>query len=348
MAVFAGGWGARMWLARVAAAVVLGLTATPLAGAEPETRWQDIDAREPWVARATDATRAYAEARQPTAVMVVQDGRVVAQWGDVARKVNMRSVRKSLLSTLYGFAVAEGRIKLDSTVGELGIDDKPPALTEVEKRATVRDLLMARSGIYHASAYESSDMAKRRPERGSHAPGTSWYYNNWDFNALGTIYRHATREDIFESFHRRIAKPIGMEDFWPIDGEYVREPSSEHVAYPFSLTARDAARFGVLVANGGVWNGRQIVPAGWLKEATQAYSQTNFSDSGYGYCWWVVLDGRLGAGAVMALGYGGQVIAVMPAKRLVVVQTLERVLNPRPPDAPDLLGFLDALFAIVP
>ncbi len=84
--------------------------------------------------------------------MVVQDGRGIACWGDVSCKVNVASVRKSLLSALYGIAISEDRIDLNSTLAKLGIDDKSPALTETEKRATVRDLLMARSGIYNLAA----------------------------------------------------------------------------------------------------------------------------------------------------------------------------------------------------
>src|SRR5262249_5297964 len=77
------------------------------------------------------------------------------------------------------------------------IDDKPPALTDGEKQATVRDLLMARSGVYHEAAAENDHMKQVRPERGSHRHGTFWYYNNWDFNVLGTIYRQRTSGDIF-------------------------------------------------------------------------------------------------------------------------------------------------------
>src|SRR5215207_10720892 len=57
--------------------------------------------------------------------------------------------------------------------------------------------------IYHGAAYETFDMARARPPRGSHAPGEFWYYNNWDFNALGTIYTRLTGEDIFEAVQRR-------------------------------------------------------------------------------------------------------------------------------------------------
>ncbi|WP_236765545.1 serine hydrolase [Agrobacterium tumefaciens] len=115
--------------------------------------------------------------------MVVQDGKVIASWGDISRKVNVASIRKSLLSALYGIAVSEGRIDLSSTLADHDIDDKPLALMAAEKEATVRDLLMARSGAYHPAAYETGDMQRNRPARGSHAPGTFWFYNNWDFSA---------------------------------------------------------------------------------------------------------------------------------------------------------------------
>ncbi|WP_230980479.1 serine hydrolase domain-containing protein [Oryzicola mucosus] len=214
------------------------------AKAEP---WQSIDpAAAGWSVERLKAAQDYAASLKPAAIMVVQDGKVIASWGDTTRKVNVASVRKSLLSALYGIAISEGRVSLGSTLADLGIDDKPPALTETEKQATVRDLLTARSGIYHHAAYETGDIRRNRPQRGSHAPGTFWFYNNWDFNALGTIYRQQTGEDIFESFAQRIAIPIGMQDFSARDGSYVSERHSNHPAYPFRLSARDAARFGQL------------------------------------------------------------------------------------------------------
>ena len=267
------------------------------------------------------AVEQYRRMQAATAVMIVQDGRVMASAGDVTRKVNLRSVRKSLISALYGIAVADGLVRLDATLAELGIDDTEPKLTPTEKAATVRDLLMARSGVYHAAAYETADMGEKRPERGRHAPGTFWFYNNWDFNALGTIYGQVTGEDIFASFERRVARPIGMEDFSASDGRTVREPKSVHAAYPFSLSARDAARFGLLYLNEGRWAGRQVVPASWVKESTRAYSQTDRPGQGYGYLWWTLPSGEWGDGAFLASGYGGQSIVVAPAKRLVAVQT---------------------------
>jgi CubicO group peptidase (beta-lactamase class C family) len=291
--------------------------------AEPAEHWQDADlAAAPWTDAVSREVQAYGRSQRPTAVMAVQGDRVIVRWGDAGRRVNVHSVRKSLLSALYGIAISEGKINLASTLAHLDIDDKPPSLTEAEKQATVRDLLMARSGIYHPASYETSDIRQKRPPRGSHAAGTFWFYNNWDFNALGTIYRQATGEDIFQSFARRIAKPIDMEDFSPRDGRYVLEDSSIHPAYPFTMSARDLARFGLLFLNGGRWNAAQVIPAAWVRESTTAYSQTDRT-ARCGYLWWVLSSEEWGPGAFMAPGYGGQTIAVIPSKRLVAVETVD-------------------------
>lgn len=331
---------------RIVAAVFLSLC---LVSGARAAQWQSVDpVSAGWSAEKLQAARVYSDSLKPTAVMVVQDGKVVARWGDVARKVNVASVRKSLLSALYGIAVSEGRIDLKSTLGELGIDDKPPSLTPTEKQATVRDLLMARSGVYHVAAHETADIRRKRPARGSHAPDTFWYYNNWDFNALGTIYRQRTGEDIFGSFETRIAQPIGMEDFTPRDGSYVLEKPSIHPAYPFTMTARDLARFGQLMLDEGRWGGQQIVPAGWIKEATTAYSATDHGSLGYGYLWWTLNPDVFGPGAALASGYGGQQIAVIPARHLVVTQVVDRTQNPKGVRTSHFVDLLKKIVAAAP
>jgi hypothetical protein len=75
----------------------------------------------------------------PASMVVIDRGRIVIAWGDIARRVKVSSVRKSLLSALYGTPVRDGRIKLDDTLEKLEIDDDPP-LTHGEKQATLRML----------------------------------------------------------------------------------------------------------------------------------------------------------------------------------------------------------------
>lgn len=333
---------------RLLAIIVLCLWALP-ASAEPGRHWQSIDPSSAgWAATALQPLRDYAELRKPTALLLVQNGAIIASFGEPARKVGVASVRKSLLSALYGGAVADGRVKLDATLRELGIDEKAPGLTEREKGATIRDLLTARSGIYLPAAHETSDIRQKRPARGSHPPGTFWFYNNWDFNALGTIYRQRTGEDIFQGFARRIAAPIGMEDFAPADGRYAPSPVSRHPAYPFRLSARDLARFGVLYTNGGSWNGRQLVPAAWVRESTTPHAATDRPARGYGYMWWTLPEDGFGKGAALASGYGGQLLAIVPGKRLVMVQTAESGSSGRGTRTRDFIGVLRLIVAAAP
>jgi CubicO group peptidase (beta-lactamase class C family) len=333
---------------RLLAIIVLCLWVLP-ARAEPHKEWRTADpATAGWSAAALQPLRDYADLRKPTALLLVQNGAVIASFGDPARKVGVASVRKSLLSALYGIAVAEGRIDLDSTLGELRIDEKPPGLSEQEKDATVGNLLTARSGIYLPAAHETSEIREKRPARGSHEPGTFWFYNNWDFNALGTIYRQRTGEDIFESFARRIAAPIGMQDFSAADGRYAQSPASRHPAYPFRMSARDLARFGVLFANGGSWDGRQLVPAAWVRESTATHAATDRPTRGYGYMWWTLPEDGVGKGAALASGYGGQLLAIVPGKRLVVVQTAESGNSRRGTRTRDFIGLLRRIVAAAP
>ncbi|MDI6028396.1 serine hydrolase [Corticibacterium sp. UT-5YL-CI-8] len=212
----------------------------------------------------------------------------------------------------------------------------------------MRDLLMARSGIYHVAAYETAGIRQKRPERGSHAPGSFWFYNNWDFNALGTIYRQQTGEDIFQSFAQRIAAPISMEDFSAGDGSYSLEKSSVHPAYPFTMSARDLARFGQLFLNGGQWGGRQVIPAAWVGEATTALSQPSDHTSGYGYMWWTLRTDHWGQGGAFNAGYGGQVVAYVPEKRLVIVQTVDPAQNRRGIEMRDFFQLMRKIAAAAP
>ncbi|MEI6670140.1 MAG: serine hydrolase [Acidobacteriota bacterium] len=290
----------------------------PAGAVYPTAEWER-HSQAGWSQPLLKAARDYMAARQTSAVMIVQGGRVVDQWGDTTRKINMRSARKSMLSALYGIHVAEGHIDLGRTMGELGIDDNEPSLTDIEKQATILDLLRARSGVYHPAAYETPGMKAARPKRSSQLPGTAYYYNNWDFNALGTIFEKLTGKKIFEEFEARIAGPIGMQDFRASDGKYETAADSIHAAYPFRMTARDMARFGYLYLRGGRWGERQVVPAEWVRRSTTPYT-TDLEPPypGYGFLWWVNDTG------FAAHGLGGHVIHVVPSRDLVIVH---RVAN---------------------
>jgi CubicO group peptidase (beta-lactamase class C family) len=302
----------------------------------PGADWQQLKSPEQagWSQEKLEGIHQYVEEIGSTSAIIVQHGVVVASWGDVNRRSNLHSCRKSLLSALIGIAVAEDKIHPDDTLEKLGLDDKPPSLTPEEKQAKVRDLLEARSGIYHPTVYETKGMEDKKPPRGSHAPGTFWYYNNWDFNALGFIYEQATGTRIFDAFYQKIAQPIGMQDFRPRDGEYITGHDTRFPAYVFDMSARDFARFGLLYLHHGEWNGVQVVPRDWVAASTHPYSDTE--SGGYGYLWWTG-DSASGEraeipfpkGSFWAEGHLGQYAVVVPALDLVIVNRVDSDLTRR-------------------
>lgn len=281
-----------------------------------------------WSESELQKARKLFESSGARAFMIIEDGIVIAQWGDVSRKINCHSMRKSFLSALYGILASMGRVDLDETLQKIDIDDIG-GLTREEKQARVVDLLMSRSGVYHPAAYETSSMKKKRPARGSHTPGSFFYYNNWDFNALGTIFEKKSGASIFKAFHDWIAEPIGMQDFRTGDGKYIKEDVSSHPAYPFYMSTRDRARFGLLFLRKGNWKGLQIIPPDWVEESTKPLSWTP-RKVGYGYMWWVSPPGKKHLGVpfkgtvISARGHWGQFILIAPEHKLVVVQSVDR------------------------
>ncbi len=321
-------------------AVLLSVGSAAAADRFPGPEWDHIaPADAGWYEAGLAEARDWSATLQSTAVMVIQHGAIVAEWGDTVKRTELASVRKSFLSALVGIAVVKHQISLDSTLAELDIDDNPPGLTAVEKQATVRMLLQARSGIYHPALYETARMAAGRPARGSHEPGTFWYYNNWDFNALGTIYERAANIGIYDALDQQIARPIGMQDYRPADGTYFYGRDSIHRAYPIRMSARDLARFALLYLHDGNWAGNQIVPADWVHESTQPWSLSE-KGSGYGYLWWTARPasspGLLPPGSFFAAGAGGQYAFVLPVYDLIIVHRVDRDLKLPEPDRRDL------------
>lgn len=284
-----------------------------------------------WQTSGLEHLRRLADSQDTDCLMIVQGGQTVFTYGDVSRKYLCHSIRKSFLAALMGWEVRDGTIDLGATMADLGIDDRD-GLSEVERTATVYDLLTARSGIYHPAGYETEWMRLIKEKRHSHAPGTFWCYNNWDFNALGTIFVKACGQSVAQAFADRIAAPLGMEDFsleGPAPDAWTeRFDVSIHDAYPFRMSSRDLARFGQLFLQGGRCQGKQILPEGWAEENVMSYSDAGPSGA-YGYMWWLERDGvmfpgvRTPAGSYSALGAGGHYCIVVPQHDLVIIHRVD-------------------------
>ncbi len=293
-----------------------------------------------WSSEQLAAAAQYAGELGYSALVMAFDGKVFFAWGEIEKNYLCHSIRKPFLSALYGIYVDNKTINLDLTLAELGVDDIPSALSADEKRATIRQLLQGRSGVYHEAAAEEASMIKHRPDRGSHAPGTFYYYNNWDFNVAGTVFRQLTGKDIFEEFKKRIADPIGMQDFdvATCAYEYERE-KSQHPAYVFRMSARDLTRFGILYQQHGVWQGERIIPEAWITESTATCSVVDSTlGAGFGYMWGTILDGGmlsklLGGTGLFFSGIGVHNLAIIDELKLVLVLRYDTDGDWEPPAA---------------
>ena len=279
-----------------------------------------------WSSEVLTRARQYAESIGSAAVMIIVNGEMLQEWGATTQKLNVASMMKNFMNALYGIAVRDGKITIQSTLAELHIDDTEPSLTPIEQQARIADLLQARSGVYHASSADTPAMKEGKPQRGSHLPGTFWFYHNWDFCALGGIYEQATHASLFEDFNRLIAQPLAMEDFQLADTQYRRGPESIYPWYAFRMSARDLARFGLLYLRQGAWQGQQIVPQQWIADSLKPYSDaSSWGRGGYGMLWWVTVNHRLfpnvevSETAFAGTGLGGHYLVMIPDRDLVVV-----------------------------
>jgi len=309
----------------VAMAALAGLAGAASAQGCPTATWQKVSPESAgWSTGPFREADALAQQLGTDSYVVIEGGRVIWEFGSVHSPSNVHSVRKSIASLLFGIAYDAGALNLDRTLAQLGIDEADDALSATEKLATTRDLLMARSCIYHKAAYETESMQLKRPERYSCKPGEQWYYNNWDFNALGTIYAIETGRTIFDGLDELLAKPLQFEDFDKTrDTQFHWERISLHPAYLMRLSALDLARVGLLMARGGNWCGHRIVSERWVEESTSAISDTDRS-TGYGYLWWVGENGKqfhvqFPGRTFSARGNHGQFMIVNPALDLVIV-----------------------------
>lgn len=265
--------------------------------------------------------KTYYDSLKSSAFLIIQNGKVVADWGDIKRRFILHSVRKGILNSLYGIYSENGTIDLNKTIGEIGITDKD-SLSELEKSAKIIHLLKVRSGIYHKAAAESSWVDDYRPERNSVNPDSLWFYNNWDFNVLGTIFEQLTQTSIYEALYNDIAMPLQMQDYRIIDGEYYYELEySIHPAYHLKMSARDLARYGQLFLQQGLWNNKQILSKKWVDNSTYPVSKHGGGGTiGRWYAWlWNVSEYYQDYKMYYAAGVGGQFLAIFPTEDLILV-----------------------------
>ncbi|WP_051568324.1 serine hydrolase domain-containing protein [Crocinitomix catalasitica] len=270
-----------------------------------------------------------------TSMMILYNGKSIYEYGDTKAISYMASCRKSICSMLYGKYIDNGTIDLNETIGDLGIDEAD-GLLPIEKQATVRDVLMAKSGVFYEPANGGYDSKNAKP-RGSVEPGDYFLYNNWDFNVAGHILELKSGNDIYQEIEDQLARPLGFQD-WNIKNQSkssTKKGKSQYPAYHIYISTRDMAKIGQLMLNKGVWKGQQLISNSWIDESTAIhtpsdtllarYNNPDDQQFAYGYYWWLFANNDYSDldGAYQADGYGGQYITIIPKRELVVVHKVK-------------------------
>jgi CubicO group peptidase (beta-lactamase class C family) len=290
-----------------------------------------------------DALTALLKTEATTAMVVSVHGRIIYRYGDTAYVSKIASVRKSVLSMLYGNYVASGKIDLERTVKEIGLDDSQPFLP-IEENAKLEQVLAGRSDIFIVPEKPDPSSADfYQPKRGTETPGTYFTYNEWDFNAAGAAFEKLTGKNMYDALESDLAKPLGMQDFVRGRQQKIAHPPLVHPEYAMYLSTRDMARLGQLMLRQGSWNGKPVIASDWVRFSTSLltpFQEVNPSGLrnyamperwGFGLMWWVwdeptyLNHAWTGPyqGAFLAMGSGGQYIAVFPREDMVIAHKVD-------------------------
>jgi CubicO group peptidase (beta-lactamase class C family) len=273
----------------------------------------------------------YMKAYDASGLLVIKDGKIVLERYGMGRKPADRwtsfSVAKSVTSTLVGAAIQDGKLALDAPVTRWFPELKGSAYDG----ATVQNLITMSSGLKWNEDYTdpNSDVArsggqaptepginpivgylKKLPR--AHEPGTTFHYNTGETDLVGMLVSRAVGEPLAQYASEKIWKPYGMEE----DAIWMVDPGGmERGGCCISMTLRDYGRVGQFILDGGVANGKQILPKWWVADATRKHiDQDDPAQGGYGYFWWIRPDGTYDA-----RGIYGQSITTFRDDRVIVV-----------------------------
>ncbi|SHE83861.1 hypothetical protein SAMN05444279_109109 [Ruegeria intermedia] len=278
--------------------------------------------------------RDWIEQRAVTSLLVMQDGQIRFEeyylgTGPDDRRISW-SMAKSYLSALFGIVMNEGAIaSLDDPV----VKYAPKLKGSAYESATIRNVLNMASGVTFDEDYldpnsdinrmgrvvalggELDDFAASLKDSFA-APGEVWQYVSIDTHVVGMVIRGATGRSIPDLLTEKIVQPLGLER----DGYYVTDGAGvAFVLGGLNFTTRDYARFGQMILQNGLREGRQIVPAEWIKESTWPSAPTEPGKIGYGYQWWIPVGAH--EGEFLARGVYGQYMYFDQPRGVLIVAT---------------------------
>lgn len=319
-----------------AAAFPSTINAQPLVAPWPTDGWSVAEPADHGVDAALLAdvdARAVGEVPAISVLLAVRHGYLVFERyynGLMAEDpINVRSVTKSVTSTLAGAALRSGLLGgLDARTGDLIPGRIPDEHDPRVEDTTLWQWLTMTSGLQWdaygdwqrlLAAPDWVEMTLGLPIVG--IPGETYVYNTGGSHVLGVIVADAAGKPLEEYAEEVLFTPLGIRV-----GDWMRSPQGEVSAGSgLEMTARDMAKLGYLYLRGGAWDGEQIITPEFAQQATtwQSAGDSTGGWANYGYQWWITAT-NAGYPAYFALGYGGQHIFVVPALDLVVIAGIER------------------------
>ena len=261
-------------------------------------------------------------------VLVVRNGYIVLDAysfpRDAADRHNIYSCSKSVTSALVGIAIDRGFIKsVHQPVLEFFPNHVAKNLDADKEAMTLEHVLTMTTGLECRDSFRyrwfGLEQMRNSPDwvqhmidlPMAHQPGTQFEYCNGATFLLSAILQQQTGMDALSFAQEHLFKPLGISGVtWPAN------PQGITLGYgQIYMRPRDMAKFGYLYLNNGLWEGKQIISARWVKDSTRKHASTK-GPMDYGYQWWT-----MGSGAYTALGYYGQFIIVVPQKNIVAVFT---------------------------
>jgi len=259
--------------------------------------------------------------------LVIRHGYIAAEGyfgsNNQTSKHHIYSCTKSVMSTLIGIAVESGEIpSVDSKVLDLLSNRRPSTTSPWKEEMTLKNLLTMTSGIDARDDYPDNWLWLDRMLNATDAiqycldlnvtvkPGTVFKYTNANSHILSAILEESTGRTTLEFAEEKFFTPLGIFDIsWKNDTS-----GRMWGFYGLYLRTRDMAKIGYLWLQGGEWDGEQIVPISWVREATSKKMNADLFP-GYAYQWWT------GNNFYCAMGYAGQFIYVFPEHDLIIVFT---------------------------
>ncbi len=267
-------------------------------------------------------------------IMILRHGHVIAEgwWTpyDAESNHELYSLSKSFTSTAVGRAIAEGRFSLDDEVMKFFPEDAPAEPSANLKAMRVRDLLSMSAG-HQAETSSAADKISAKSFLAHpvpHKPGTHFKYNTPATFMLSAIVQKQTGQTVLDYLRPLLFEPLGITNpVWNTNSQGISLGG-----YGLSVRTEDIARFGQLYLQDGKWEGRQLIPPGWVEQATSRQVSNGSNpksdwEQGYGFQFW-----RCRHGAYRGDGAFGQYCIVLPEQDAVIaitsgVKDMQGVLN---------------------